>query len=73
MTADYVLFAPEEVIFDTSASKSVFMNPDLLTDVVPNASPTVIGGVQQGAPGVRIDNVRNFYNLGEVGVKKGAA
>ena len=73
VSADYALFAPEEVIFDTAASKSVFMNPNLLTNVVPSASPTVIGGVQQDAPGVRIDDVGNFRDLGEVGIGKGAA
>ena len=73
VTADYALFSPEEVIFDTAASKSVFKNPNLLTDVVQSASPTIIGGVQQGASGVRIDDVGNFRDLGEVGVGKGAA
>ena len=73
VTTDYALFAPEEVIFDTAASKSVFKNPNLLTNVAPSGSPTVIGGVQQGAPGVRIDDVGNFRDLGEVGIGKGAA
>ncbi len=68
MTTDYALFATKEVIFDTAASKSVFKNPDLLTNVTPSASPTVIGGLQQGAPGVRIDEVGNFRDLGEVGI-----
>jgi hypothetical protein len=43
---DYALFAPEEVIFDTAASKSIFKNPSLLTDVAPSDSPNLIGGVQ---------------------------
>ncbi len=33
MTTNYTRFAPEEVIFDTAASKSVFKNPKLLTNV----------------------------------------
>jgi hypothetical protein len=73
MTTDYALFAPEEVIFDTATSKSVLKNPNLLTNVAPSGSPTVIGGVQHGAPGVRIDDVGNFRDLGEVGIGKGAA
>jgi hypothetical protein len=31
----YALFAPEEVIFDTAASKSVLENPSLLTNYPP--------------------------------------
>jgi len=73
VAADYAMLAPEEVIFDTAASKSVFMNPNILTDAMPRALPIVIGGVQQGALRVRIDDVRNFRVLGEVGVGKGAA
>ncbi len=59
--------------FGTAASLSVFKNPNLLTDIVPSASPTVIGGVQQGAPGVRIDDVGNFRDLGDVAIGKGDA
>ena len=73
MATNYALFAPAEVIFDTVASKLVFENPNLLTDVAPSNSTTVIGGVQQGAPGVRIDDVGNLRDLGEVGIGKGAA
>ncbi len=73
MTTDYALFAPEEVIFDAAASKSVFKNPNFLTDIAQSNSPDMIGCVQQGAPGVRIDNVGNFRDLGEVGIGKGAA
>ena len=72
MTTEYALFAPEEVIFDIAASSSVFKIPNLLTNVTPSGSPTVIGGVQQGAPGVRIDDVGNLRALGEVGIGKGA-
>jgi len=49
------------------------MNPNLLTDGMPSASPTVIGEVQQDAPGVLIDDVGNFRDLGEVGIGKGVA
>jgi hypothetical protein len=74
MTTDYALFTPEKVIFDTAASNPVFKNPNLLTNVAPSGSPTVNGGVQQGAPGVpRIDDVGSFRDLGEVGIGKGAA
>ncbi len=61
------------MIFDSAASKSVFKNPNLLTDIVPSASPILIGSVYQGAPGVRIDEVGNFRDLGEVVVGIGAA
>ncbi len=61
---DYVVFAPEEVIFDTSTSKSVFKNPSILTNVALSDLPTLIGGVKQGAPGVRIDDVDKFRDLG---------
>ncbi len=73
METDYALFVPEEVILHTAASKSVFKNPNLQADVAPRYSPIVIGGVQQGAPGVRIDDVGNFCHLGQVGIGKGAA
>ncbi len=73
MATDYALFAPEEVITNTAASKSVFKNPNLLTDLARSDSPIVIGGIQQGAPGVRIDDVGNFRDLGQVGIGKGAA
>ena len=72
MPTDYAHFALEEMIFDTAASKFVFKNPNLLTNVAPSGSPTVIWGVQQGAPGVRIDDVGEFRDLGEVGIGKGA-
>ena len=45
MTTDCVLFSPNEVIFDNAASTSVCENPDLLTDIVQSATPTIIGGV----------------------------
>jgi hypothetical protein len=73
MTTDYALSAPEEVIFGSAASKSVFKNPNLLTNAAPSGSPTVIGGVQQDAPGVRIDDVGNFRDHGKDGIGKGAA
>jgi hypothetical protein len=73
ITIDYATFAPEEVIFDTAASKSLFKNLNLLTNVAPSGSCTVIWDVQQCLPGVRIDDVVNFRDLGEVGIGKGAA
>ena len=73
MITDYAVFATKEVIFDTAALMFVFKNPNILINVALIGSPTVIGGVQQGAPGVRIDDVRNFRDLGEVGIGKGAA
>ncbi len=36
VTTVCAFFAPEEIIFDNAASKSVFTNPNLLTDVVPS-------------------------------------
>jgi hypothetical protein len=72
MATDYALFVPEEVIFDTAASKSVFKNPSLLIDIAPSDSPILIGGVQQGAPGVCNDDVANFRDLGEVGLGRGS-
>jgi hypothetical protein len=33
MAIDYAIFVPEEVIFDTAVSHSVFKNPSLLIDV----------------------------------------
>ncbi len=73
VTTDYELFAPDDVIFDTAASKSMFKNPNLLTNAASSGFPTVIGGVQQGTPGVRIDDAGNFRDLGEVSIGKGAA
>ena len=73
MMADRVLFSPSEVIFDNAASTSVFENPDLLSHIVPSATPTMVGGVQKGAPGVRIDDVGTFRDLGQVGIGKGAS
>jgi len=45
MATDYALFTTEEVIVNIAASKSVFKNPNLFTDVAPSNSPTAIGGV----------------------------
>ena len=73
MTCDRVLFSPSEVIFDNAASTLVFVNPDLLSHIVPSAAPTIVGGVQKGAPGVRIDDVGTFRDLGQVGIGKGAS
>ena len=39
MTLDYALFAPEEVVFETLASKSGFKNPNLCSNVAPSGSP----------------------------------
>ena len=39
MATDYALFEPEEVIFDTAASKSIFKNPNILIAVAPSDSP----------------------------------
>ena len=68
-----VLFAPNEVIFDCAASRSLFENTDLLRDIIPSNAPTVIGGVQKGAPGIRLDDEGVFRDLGTVGVAVGAA
>jgi len=73
MATEYARFAPEKVIFDIAASSSVFKNPYLLTEVAPSDSPTTVGGVKKGAPGVRINDVGNIRDLGEVGIGKGAA
>ena len=43
---DRVLFSPTEMIFDTTASRSVFENSELLCDVAKSDTPTMIGGVQ---------------------------
>jgi hypothetical protein len=43
ITIDYALFAPEEVIFDSAASKSVFKSLNLLTNVAPSVSRIVLG------------------------------
>jgi hypothetical protein len=58
------------VIFDTAASMSVFKNPNPLTNVASSGFPTMIGVVQQGPLRVRIDDVRNFRDFGEVGIGK---
>jgi len=64
MTCDQILFSPSEVIVYNAASTSVFENPDLLSHIFPSAAPTIFGGVQKGAPGVRIDDVGTFRDLG---------
>jgi hypothetical protein len=73
MAIHYAVFDPKEVIFDTDASKSVFKNPSLFTNVGPSDSPTLIGRVQQGGPELRVDDVGNFSDLDEVDIGKGAA
>jgi hypothetical protein len=70
---DRVLFCPIEVIFDTAASRSVFKNSKLLRNVVKSHTPRMIGGVQKGAIGIRLDNEGTFRDLGIVGVDVGAA
>ena len=50
-----VFFSPTEVILDNAASRSLFQNTELLSDIVQSDTPTVIGGVQKGATGIRID------------------
>ena len=71
--SDRVLFSPTEVIFDNAASRSLFENSELLRDIVQSNTPMVIGGVQKGAAGIRIDNEGTFRDLGKVGVGIGAA
>jgi hypothetical protein len=61
------------VIFDNAASTSVFENPDLLSPIIPSAAPNMAGGVQNCAPGVRIDEVGPFCYFGQVGIGKGAS
>ncbi len=73
MTTDCELFSAHEVILNNAASTSVFENPDLLTYIAPSATPTMIGDIQKGAPGVRIDDVGSFLDLGRVGREKGAS
>jgi hypothetical protein len=73
IATDYAIFAPKELIFDPAAFMSVLTNPSLLTDVSLSNSPALIEGFQQGAPGVRIDDVENFRDLGDVGIGKEAA
>ena len=68
-----VLFTPNEVIFDCAASRSLFENKDLLQNIVRSSSPTVIGGVQKGAPGICLNDEGTFRDLGTVGVAVGAA
>ena len=69
---DRVLFSPTEVIFDTAASRSVFENSELLCDVAKSDTPTMIGGVQKGVVGIRIDDEGTFRDLGTVGIATGA-
>jgi len=73
MTTDCVVFSSHEVIFDNATSMLVCDNPDLLTDIFPSATPIMFGGVQKGAPNVRIDDVGTFRDLGRVGIGKGAS
>jgi hypothetical protein len=51
----------------------VFENHNLLSHIVPSAAPTIVWGVQKGAPGVRIDDIGTFRDLSSVGVGKGAS
>lgn len=69
----HVFFSPTEVILDNAASRSLFENTELLRDIVQSDTPTVIGGVQRGATGIRIDEEGVFRDLGTVGVCIGAA
>ena len=70
---EHVFFTSTEVILDNAASRSLFENIELLRDIVQSDAPAVIGGVQKGASGIRIDEEGVFRDLGTVGVCIGAA
>jgi hypothetical protein len=70
---ELVCFSPTEVILDNAASRSLFENTELLQDIVQSDAPTMIGGVQRGATGIRVDEEGVFRDLGTVGVCIGAA
>jgi len=70
---DRVLFSPTKVIFDTAGSRSVLKNSELLRDVANSDTPTMIGGVQKGVVGIRVDDEGTFRDLGTVGITAGAA
>jgi len=70
---EIVFFSPTEVILDNSASRSLFENTELLQDFVQSETTIVIGGVQRGATGIRVDEEGVFKDLGTVGVCIGAA
>ena len=52
---EIVFFSPTEVILDIAASRSLFENTELLQDIVQSDTRIVIGGVQRGATGIRVD------------------
>jgi hypothetical protein len=64
---------PNEGIFDSAASRSLFKNKDLLRDIVPSIAPTTIGGVQKGAPLICLDDEGDFMGLVTIGVAMGLA
>ncbi len=51
----------------------MFENSELLRDVVNSYTPTIIGGVQNGVVGIRLDDEGTFSDLGTVEVAVGAA
>ena len=68
-----VLLAPNEVILYSAAFRLLFENTDLQRDIVPSSAPTMIGGVQKGAPGICLNYEGIFSYLGTIGVAVGAA
>jgi hypothetical protein len=68
----FVLFSDSEVLLDSQAGKSIFKNKGLLTDIN-QRKPYTLGGVDNTAVGLRVNEDGSFRDLGRVGYAIGAA
>ena len=60
------LFSRFEILLDNQASLNVFSNIDLLRNVREADVSVTMTGIQLGAEGIRVDQVGDFSDLGEV-------
>ena len=71
-TAPLVLFSPNEVPPDSQAWLSIFKNRSSVSNII-NVTPSYIGGVDGGSQGLRINQEKDFEELGRVACKTIAA
>ena len=65
-------FSPTEVLLDNQASKSIFKNSNLLSNIR-HEDPFFIGGIDGTSKGLKVSESGDFGGLGRVGLSRSAA
>ena len=72
MMNETVFFSPTEVLLDNQASKSIFKNCNLLSNIR-DEDPFFIGGIDGTSRGLKVSESGDFGGLGRVGLSRSAA